>query len=235
MCGERLDFHDKGLCKECRNSYELHKSRNCSRCANPLCKCTCSNEHLRSHSVKRHLKVFKYLSTEQSRPGNNLIYSLKRDNREDVVDFLSDELVRVINDNMDVSVKDKYIITSVPRRKSAIVSFGYDHTEFLARAVAKKLGIKYLKLLKSNSKKAQKELRGLERLSNVNFDYASKKDISLKGKFAFIVDDIATTGASLGASATLLKGLGAKECIAVTVASAYNDEYVKRELPKFTY
>ena len=33
----------------------------------------------------------------------------------------------------------------------------------------------------------------------------------------------------MGSCALLIRGLGARECIALTVASAYNDEYVKRE------
>lgn len=229
LCNTRLDFEDKGICKACRCVYEMHKSRNCSRCAKQLHYCSCTNEYMKSHSIKKHLKLFKYLNTEQSQPGNHLIYSLKRDNRDDVIEFLSDELVKVIKYNIDVSNKENYILTGVPRRRPSIAKYGYDHIDVLARAVSKKLDIKYMKLLKSNSKKSQKQTRGIDRLTNANFDYLSKREINLKGKTAFIIDDIITTGASIGASAILVKGLGAKECIAVSCASAYNDQYTKRE------
>lgn len=229
VCNERLDLYDRGLCQSCKSIYEMHKTRNCSRCAKELNRCSCSNEYLKSHSVKKHFKLFRYLHTDQAIPGNKLIYSLKQDNREDVIDFLAEELVECVKNNIEVIDNEKWLITNVPRRKGAIIKFGYDHTEALAKKIAAKLHIKYLKLLKSKSKKAQKEVRGLDRLLNANFDYLFKRDINLKGKTVLIIDDIITTGASMGSCALLIRGLGARECIALTVASAYNDEYVKRE------
>lgn len=228
LCKEKLSLYDRGLCSSCRDIYEFHKTRNCSRCARELIRCSCSNKYLKSHSVKKHLKIFKYLHTEQAAPGNNLIYSLKQEYREDVIDFLADELVECVKNNIQLINTEQYIITNIPRRKAAIVKFGYDHTEVLAKSVASKLNIRYMKLLKSKSKKAQKEVRGIDRLTNVNFDYISNKSIDLKGKTALIIDDIITTGASMGACALLIRALGVRECIALTVASAYNDEYVKR-------
>lgn len=231
FCGEKLDFSDRGLCPSCRRIYEEHKSRNCSRCSRELRFCTCSNEHLRAHSIKRHVKIFRYLHNQSSAPGNQLIFSLKEDNREDVIDFLADELSTAIFDNIDADFQD-CILTNVPRRKISILNFGFDHTKQLAIAISRKTGIKYTDLFVSRSKRAQKGLSGQDRIRNADYDYKRWKHVDLRGQTAIIVDDVTTTGSTLGACATLAKGLGVREVIALTVASAYNDEYVKREIKK---
>ena len=228
FCGEKLDFLDKGLCVRCRKTYEDHKSRNCSRCSLQLRFCTCSNKHLKAHSVKRHIKIFRYLHNETSAPGNQLIFSLKQDNREDVIDFLADELSSALSNNLGTDYGN-YILTNVPRRISSILNFGFDHTKQLALAISKKTGIKYMDLFISRAKRAQKGLNGEERVSNADYDYKKNLTVNLRGYTLIIVDDITTSGATLGACATLAKGLMAKEVVALTIASAYNDEYIKRE------
>lgn len=228
FCGEKLDFSDRGLCVACKGKYEEHLSRNCSRCAKELRFCTCSNEYLRSHSIKRHLKIFRYIHNDASVTANQLIYSLKQDNREDVIDFLADELTAAIKNNLGTSTAD-FIITNVPRSKKSIIYYGFDHTEQLAKAVGKKSGIKYERLFISNVKRKQKGLSKIDRIENANYDYRRGLDTNLSGKRLIIVDDVTTSGATLGACAVLAKGLKAKEVIALTIASAYNDEYVKRK------
>ena len=229
LCREKLDIDDRGLCKNCAEAYIQHKTRNCSRCAKVLSRCSCTNYRMRSHSVKKHIKVFRYLNTEQSLPGNNLIYSLKRDNRDDVADFLANELSEVIVNNLDLVDRSKYLITNVPRRKRSIIDFGYDHAAVLARSVAKKLGIKYRSLLISKSKRAQKETKGEARLRNAEFDYKRAKENRLKGITVIIIDDVVTTGASVSSCATLIRALGAREIIAASVASSYNDDYTPHQ------
>ena len=163
---------------------------------------------------------------DEADPGKHLIYSLKRDNREDVVEFLARELSGSIVQNIDISRRDMYLITNVPRRSSSILKFGFDHTEELAKRISCELGIEYKGLLVSKSKRAQKETSGIERLTNVNFDYKRGLDINLKGRVALIIDDLVTTGASMSAAAMLIRGLGVNECIAVSIAVANNEDYI---------
>ena len=158
--------------------------------------------------------------------GNNLIYSLKQDNRSDVLDFLSSELATVLKNNIDLADKGKYVLTNVPRRRASILNYGYDHSADLARSVSKKLGVKYVSVLKSKAKSAQKKLKGHERVLNADFDYKSRAGSFEKGTIVILIDDIVTSGASMSACATLLKGLGAKEVIAASIASVYNDWYI---------
>ena len=229
-CGERLSVNDVALCRICRKEYYDTRGRSCSVCSLVLSECTCPNDYLKNHYIKRLAKVFRYVNRDDNRhlPANMLIYSLKQDNREDVLSFLSDELFGVIKDNIVKDCKD-YIITSVPRRKGAVRKYGIDHAKLLAKATAKKLGIPYVSLLKSTAKAPQKKMRDAERIKNATFDY--KKNIKdVKGMRVIIVDDIVTTGASMGSCAMLIHALGAKEIVGATLSIAYKDEYEAREV-----
>ncbi len=224
-CNDKLDYDDRGLCKTCISAYNEHKKRNCSRCSNILSECTCSNYFLTAHGVKKVIKLFRYSKTEQSMPSNYLIYSLKQDNRRDVISFLSDELSDAISLNLDMADKSQYILTNVPRRKKSVAEYGFDHASQLAKAISQKTNIKYEQFLISKSRKAQKSVHGRDRLYNAKFDYKSKRPVDLKGKTVIIVDDIVTTGSSMSSCAMLLRGLGARKVIGASIGIAYRDSY----------
>ena len=223
-CGEILDFGDKALCKRCLEEYGQAKVKICSCCKNTYDNCLCSNEYLSKRFVRRLIKVYRYKpssSPDEKLPSNEVIYHIKRGYRRDLVDFLSDEVAAVIKKSLKT---ERYIITSVPRSRSRRIKYGIDHSERIARAVAKKLGIDYYRFLKSNSKKAQKKTLGEERFKNVDFDYNGEYDIS--GERVILFDDIVTTGASMAGCAMLLKGIGAKEIVGATLSIAFKDKYV---------
>ena len=231
-CKNILEYGDKALCKECLKRYLNDIDRQCSRCNKLLRFCTCSNFYLERHKVKRVVKIYRYNSKIQELPGNCLIYALKQDYRSDVFDFLADELSDTIRNNLDFSDGlENYIITNVPRRKTAIQEYGYDHAAELAKRVAKILGIEYRSILLSKTMKAQKEVVGDERKRNAKF-IVQNKIKSLTGIRVLLIDDIITTGSSIAACADALRALKPKEIIAVSLSIAYKDSYVK---PKFTF
>ena len=217
-CDNRLDYGHKAFCPECYAVFEDHKHRNCSRCANELSKCTCSNDFLASHYIRRVIKCYRYLG-DMSTPSNKAIFSLKKDNRNDVLDLLTDELTNAILNS--VESPDEYIITNIPRRLSAIIEYGIDHSELLARSVAKHLGARYIQLLKSTSKRPQKSLDTIERRKNASFELVRSFDLT--NKRIILIDDIITSGASMVNAAMLLRSLGCKEITAACIAIAYKD------------
>lgn len=229
-CGEILDYGDRALCTECLVKYREQKLRNCSRCSKVLHKCSCSNFFLERHYIKTLVKVYRYMPSNLELPGNLLVYSLKHDNRRDTLSFLADELSEAILNSFNIEKnREDWIITNVPRRPAAIRRDGYDHSAALAKKVATILGVEYKQFLKSRAKKAQREMKGHERLANASFDYRRGDLPSLKGKRIILVDDVVTTGSSLSSCATLLRGLGTKNIIGASVSIAYKDSYIKPE------
>ncbi len=222
-CGELLERDDKGLCKKCKNLYIDVKERNCSICSKPLYNCDCTSHYLESHFVHRLVKVFRYKSGESTQ-SNKLIYNLKREGRRDVVDFLAEELTTSIKASLKIN--ESIVITSIPRRRRAKAKYGIDHSEKLARAVARNLSVGYIRTLKSLAKKPQKKAENIdERIENARFKLKDK-NLNLTQKTVIIIDDIVTTGASMGAAAFNLKALGPKRIIGATLSIAYKDYYV---------
>ena len=219
-CGERIEVNDIALCSACKIEYEDSKLRNCPRCAKLLPWCDCTNKHLDAHFIHRLIKVFRY-SPRGRGQSNELIFSLKRDNRSDVLELLSRELSEAIRNNVDEP--QNYVFTSVPRRRKAIVKYGIDHAELLASAVAKRLGAKYIKILKSNVKSEQKKSNDSEaRIKNADFSLR-KGAPDLTHRKVILIDDIVTTGASMGRCAMVLKSAGADKIIGATLAIAYKE------------
>lgn len=220
-CKQKLIYGEEALCKKCSNLYAEIKTRNCSRCSKVLSSCDCTNKYLSSHYVKKVIKCFRYINREENLPANSIIYSVKKDNRKDVIHFATDELLNSLKNSVEIN--NDFVITNVPRKKSRILYYGFDHSEVLARNIAKKLNINYVSILTSKSKLQQKQLAGVDRVKNIKFEI--KNDFDLTSKKVIIVDDIITTGASMGTAASLLRSLGAKDIYALTLGIAYKDWY----------
>ena len=189
--------------------------------------------NLKAHFIKEHYKVFRYQNREENAVGNYLIYSLKREDRSDVVEFLRDELA----DSIGGFVKDNenIVFTNVPRRRSAIIKYGMDHAAMLSKSLARHFGCEYMSLLASRSKTAQKLTHGKDRIDNVIFDFKKKNPPSLEGKTVIIVDDIVTTGSSMATAGMLFRSIGAKRIVAASIGSSYKDiepPLLKAELKK---
>lgn len=219
-CKRRLSYGESALCLECSAEFHDFKTRNCSRCARVLNQCDCSSSFLEGHFVRRTVKCFRYLGSETITSANALIYSLKRDNREDVLRICTSELAVAIDNSVDNP--ESFIFTNVPRRKDAIVKYGIDHSELLARSLAKRFGAEYRRILKSKAKKAQKSLEAEERFKNAEFCIIDDRDIT--GRGVVIVDDIITSGASMSKAAVLIRSLGSKDIVAASLGIAYKDE-----------
>ena len=220
-CDERLVDPYSPICPECLRRYRETKTSNCSQCGRLLHKCSCTNEYLSTHFVKQHFKVFRYQNREENEVANALIYSLKKDNRADVLEFLRDELAASLSDFIDAN--EDVLFTNVPRRRKAIIKYGMDHAQDLARSLAKHFGCEYRSILASKSKLAQKKTHGQERIDNVIFDFKERNPETLKGRTVVIVDDIVTTGASVATAGALLRSLGAKKIVAASIAATYRD------------
>ena len=232
FCGEILDFNDRCFCPKCKEQYDEWKnSRNCSRCAKIYCNCTCTSALLSENNVHTVYKLYRYRAIDEVNPSKKIIFALKEDNRRDVVEFLADELYNAIKSSGLKIDKEKMLVTNVPRRKKAILKFGYDHAAELAKALAKRLDIEYVSLLVSLSKRAQKKLSTGERRKNLIFKFKRGKFSHLKGKSAFIVDEIITSGASISAVSDKLKEIGVHKRMAACIGVAYKDMDEKRRFP----
>ena len=228
-CGQKLAKDMDVFCPDCLSRYRNAKLRNCSRCSEVLSHCSCTNDYLDSHLVHRLIKVIRYISSVEDLPQNRLIFSMKRENRADVARLCSEELASAIQNSVE-NYKD-FAVAYVPRRGREKRKYGVDQAKILAERIGAILDIPVVHALRSRAKAPQKKLNAAERRKNA--DFVPRRKIDLSRKRVFLVDDIVTTGASMGSAAMQLKGLGAKEIVGVCFAIAYKDPYVPFEKPAY--
>ena len=113
------------------------------------------------------------------------------------------------------------LVTWVPLSRSRRRQRGFDQAEAMARAAAKELGLPVRGLLeKIRDSGPQSHLEKEEdRRTNVQGAYRLRK-AELSGLHLLLVDDVVTTGSTLGECARLLVSGGAKEVWGLTLAQA---------------
>ncbi len=228
-CKQRLSRTDFVFCPDCFSRYRNAKLRDCSRCAMVLGRCTCTNDYLDRHFVHRLVKNIRYISSIEDLPQNRLLFSLKRENREDVAELCAGELCDAIR--AGVENYKNFSVAFIPRRGREKRKYGVDQAKILAKRIAKELGLPLLNVLKSRSGAPQKKLSVEQRRKNAVYELKRNADPS--GKRILLVDDIVTTGATMGAAAAALRAGGAKEIVGVCFAIAYKDPFVPFERPAY--
>jgi ComF family protein len=110
------------------------------------------------------------------------------------------------------------LVVPVPLHPARLARRGYNQAVLLGRITARSLGARFdargLRRLRLGA--AQARLERAERLAAVEGAFAARRDLS--GQDVLLVDDVATTGATLAACAAALRVRGAHPIEAVVVA-----------------
>lgn len=131
---------------------------------------------------------------------------------------------------MAITVRDKVkepcdLISWVPCSTLRKWSRGYDQAEILARALAVELGMEVRPVLrKKRHNTAQSRIKGeARRKANVLGVYIPYRPESWTGKRILLIDDVLTTGATLGECARILHIAGSDGLVCAVVAAASGD------------
>ncbi len=109
------------------------------------------------------------------------------------------------------------IITCVPMHKTMQRKRGYNQAELLAVECANIMNIPYVNTLEKHKlNRAQHTVKANEREENVRGVYKAIQPDLIKGKNVLIIDDIVTTGHTLGECAKILKNSGCR-CVCCAV------------------
>ncbi|MGN1127121.1 MAG: ComF family protein [Ruminococcus sp.] len=118
---------------------------------------------------------------------------------------------------MESDIRDYYkdtdldIITGVPLHKNRLRQRGYNQSRLLGEELSVLLNIPYVEVLeKHRDNKIQHTLKAKDRINNVKNAYRLIDRDSVKNKTILIVDDIITTGCTLGECCRIVRNGGAK-------------------------
>ena len=145
----------------------------------------------------------------------NAILNIKFKSKTAYAPQVAVTMVRDIND----CYKDKNFdfITSVPLHKKRYRKRGFNQSRLLAENISKQLKTPYIEaLVKVKNNKPQHTIKGKERMSNVKNAYKVIDKAIIKDKNILIIDDIITTGYTLGECCKVLDKGGAKDVICAT-------------------
>ena len=113
---------------------------------------------------------------------------------------------------------DADLVTWVPIHPIRLLRRTYDQAQVLAEAFSKRSGIPLARTLrKVRYNRTQSSLAGRERTENVRNCYRAVHLSQIQGKVILLLDDVATTGATMAECARILYAAGAKDvrCIAL--------------------
>lgn len=112
------------------------------------------------------------------------------------------------------------LLVPVPLFSAKIRRRGYNQSELLSRYLASHTGLPLCTtaLVRTRNTQSQTQLGRMARLANMHKAFSCVNPQIVKGKIILLIDDVATTGATLEGCALALKAAGAKKVFAYTFA-----------------
>jgi ComF family protein len=137
---------------------------------------------------------------------------------------LGDTLSKPLVDFLPGLKWDIDLIIPVPLAIARFQERGYNQAELLARPLALALGIQFSTnaLVKIRETRPQVDLQSAERIKNVSGAFRGEERIANR-RSILVVDDVATTGATLEACSAALISAGAARVYGLTLARAVYD------------
>lgn len=118
-------------------------------------------------------------------------------------------------------------VVALPLSSARLWERGYNQADELARPLAQALGLEYLPdALRRNRHTSPQTIlsTSAERTKNVRGAFGPGRDaLRLRGQRVLLIDDVATTGASLSEAASALRKLGARQVYGVLAARTLAD------------
>lgn len=155
----------------------------------------------------------------QTKSIQNLIWHLKYHSVAEIAEILSLLMADYFVSRNLLDYFATAVVIPVPLFKRRLRVRGFNQAELLAQRFARRLNLEYLPILERiRNTKSQVELSEPERLQNVKNAFTVRPTPALGERKIILVDDVATTGATLNECAKVLKTYEAKEVWGLVVA-----------------
>jgi ComF family protein len=211
-CGKEGEW----LCNKCQNLLKF-KKQYCFGCkiinqSGKFC-VQCKNQY----SLDGILIAGDYDNKILAELIKKLKYHFAKDISKILAQFLKDFILDYKQEN-NLNLED-FILIPVPLHKKRENFRGFNQSEEIVRYFASFFNLKINKhnLIKIKNTKAQAKLNEEERRDNIKNSFLWKGN-NLKNQNIILVDDVATTGATLNECALVLKENGARKILGLVVA-----------------
>jgi ComF family protein len=158
-------------------------------------------------------------------PVQNALHTLKYRRNMGIADALAKQIADFVRSlQWDVE-----FLVPVPLGEKRLKERGYNQVGLVARPLAYELGLQYVpqSLSKTKDTRSQVGLSISQRRENVRNVYQAEVKM-VKRKSVLLMDDVATTGATIQSSAEALLSAGARDVYAFTIARALSHHDMTR-------
>ncbi len=218
VCGRPLQNVSRiPVCAECLRAPEpLLPDYYCACCRTPFLNAAPLDEEGRCELCRRGLRGFDaaYSFGAYEDTLRELIHLFKYGRIRPLAGRLGELMVSAIPRDQTFD-----LVVPVPLHWRRRLERGFNQSELLARAVARRYGARPVNAVRrKRSTAAQAGLSNAKRRSNVAGAFVVRRTAALDGRRVLLVDDVMTTGATLGSCAAALKRAGARYVAVLTLA-----------------
>mgnify|MGYP000867040773 CR=1 FL=1 len=189
LCFHELTDEIVFHCPMCK---QPHMSGHCQTCTAPYDAAWCALE--RSGAIETLINRYKFERTQSA----------------------AQPLARLLHATTP-SLPPDTIIVPIPTIAAHVRQRGYDHCVLLAKQFATHRQLIYTNLLRRNHESIQRGATRQQRLDQMKHAFRCTQPLSVKHTYC-IIDDVATTGATISAATHALHRAGARSVIAAIVA-----------------
>lgn len=214
-CGKELLSHIRGgLCPECEKTSVKLGTDICGKCGRVL-----ANEAEFCDTCIRNERAFVRARSCYVYEGapKKFVYRLKFGGRRYLAAFIAEAMVdRYLDCDFECDCVVAVPLSAKRKRKR-----GYNQAELIAEELSSRLKLPLIDgaLVKTKENKSQAKLKRREREENVRGVYEVTAPEAFKGRRVLVVDDVMTTGATLGEVSRILYKAKARSVEALTYCS----------------
>ena len=204
LCDRRLDPAEAGFCDACARDLPGAHATRCAVCAlrqeQPVARCAACLAH--PPAWDRTIAMADYAP-----PIDRLVVALKFRGELAAAAPVGQLLGRALRDCGEAPL---HALVPVPLGRMRLAERGYDQAAAIARAAGRAAGVPVRGAWLNRSRETPPQSRlALEGRAH-NLADAFRADPAVAGRRIALVDDVMTTGATLGAAATALRNAGAE-------------------------
>ncbi|MGD9495052.1 MAG: double zinc ribbon domain-containing protein [Armatimonadota bacterium] len=212
------------ICATCLASIEFIGEHACAYCGQPLPPSASSAALCADCLEGRHISGARAAGLHAAGL-REAIVRFKYDGRTRLAEPLAAMLARVIVAEAErggLPLSECAALVPVPLHPARRAWRGFDQAELLCRLMREAVGMPVWGdvLARVRNTIPQVRLRGASRLANVRGAFAARRPWKLRGRAVILVDDVFTTGATMGECARVLRESGAVAVYALTVSRA---------------
>lgn len=218
-CGADMPFKNTdALCNMCAGAVQVPGPLICRRCGVPLKDGGAHCFHCRGSKADKYACKVIRSAWVFSAVTRGAIHAFKYSGYTHLADYFASALLARFKAYPELACAD--VLVPVPLHPKKERRRGYNQALLLAKAFSGKLGLPVLDgvLRRGRNTPSQTKLDRAGRLANMNGAFVCADSQAVKGKVILLIDDVATTGATLEGCARALRLAGAKRVMAYTLA-----------------